>query len=212
MKLVFRKVNTELYRGSEDRFIQMLYPDRREKVEQLKYVSGKHVSIEAGLMLQEAVESELGLKPENIRIIRGKNGKPYIEGYEDFCFNLSHSGDYVALVYGDRQLGIDMEQLKQKNIRERDIKVAKRCFTETECAYVTGGDEESFFEIWTMKESYLKYTGQGISVPLNSFEVNPGEMAAYEIKEDGIRLKLPVRYDMRMRESCIITVCYGEDG
>ena len=113
---------------------------------------------------------------------------------------MSHSGNYVALAYGDCALGIDIEK-----IREKDSAVAKRCFTQEEYEYILKGfsnnsiklHEDSngmlkdinrrFFRIWTMKESYLKCTGTGISIPLNSFYVNP---ATLMVEDTGYRFQI----------------------
>ena len=89
---------------------------------------------------------------------------------ESFYTNLSHSGDYVVLAVGDSPGGIDVEY---KN--DKDFKVTKRMFTETEQSYILNGadiesSQQRFRDIWTINEAFLKCLGIGISVPLNTFE------------------------------------------
>jgi 4'-phosphopantetheinyl transferase len=205
IKLEIRRVDVEKYKGKEELYIDMLYPDRQEKVRKLVYDKSRYVSIEAGFLLQGMAESELGIKPADIRIIRGENGKPSLVGYPDFYFNISHSGEYVVMAYGNVPVGVDVEQL-----RDKETRVAKRCFTEEEFLYISHTDDkcgERFFEIWTMKESYLKLTGQGISVPLNSFYVNPEELSAYEKDENGKWKKLPVQFEFADLDGYVLCVC-----
>lgn len=176
--VAIRKVNQAYTEQNYERLLSELYPARREAVERFRNKQAAYVSVTAGLLLQETAERELGLKARELRIGTGQQGKPYIIGCEQFQYNLSHSGEYVVLAYGEERLGVDIEQ-----IRNKDIAVARRCFTEKEYDYVIHGDESCdseqadvqsrFSRVWTMKESYLKMTGEGISVPLNSFEVNP---------------------------------------
>ena len=168
VNLLIQKVDNEYLEKNYESVVSGLYPERREKIRQLKYKSSAYVSVTAGLMLQSVLKQELGLRAEDICLARGEKGKPYIDGAEHFFFNLSHSGECVVLAYSDTEVGVDVEQL-----RDIDIKVAKRCFCTEEYELVRTADnrEESFYDIWTRKESYLKLTGQGISVPLNSFYV-----------------------------------------
>lgn len=35
---------------------------------------------------------------------------------------------------------------------------------------------ERFYNIWTKKDSYVKYIGKGLTIPLNSFDVLSGEL------------------------------------
>ena len=161
------QVNQEYIEQHFDELVERLYPERKSRVLAFKRREPAYTSVVAGLLLQMVVKQELGIEPESLVLFKNQNGKPSVSGYPEFFFNLSHSGDYVVLAYGSEPVGIDIEQIREKNRQ-----VAKRCFTQKEYEYACL-DASHFFEIWTMKESYLKLTGQGISVPLDSFEVNP---------------------------------------
>ena len=55
------------------------------------------------------------------------------------------------------------------------MEVARRFFhpAEIQCLQNLAGDaqDELFFRYWSVKESFLKYTGSGLSSPLSGFEV-----------------------------------------
>lgn len=94
------------------------------------------------------------------------HGKPYFENISNFHFNISHSGDILAIAISDREVGIDIEKL-----RNPDLRIAKR-FCDDEQAYISKADSKNrFFEVWTKKEAYLKYKGTGLSGGLNTFSV-----------------------------------------
>ncbi len=170
------QVNQEYIEQHFDELVERLYPERKSRVLAFRRKEPAYVSVVAGLLLQELVEKQLGIHPDELVLEKNENGKPWIKDHPEFYFNISHAGDYVVLAYGDVPLGVDIEQIRGKD----NLRVAGRCFTEREYAYVSGQKEaddslsaERFFYLWTMKESYLKLTGDGISVPLNSFEVDP---------------------------------------
>lgn len=106
--------------------------------------------------------------------LKSEDGKPYIKNLPDFHFNISHSENAVAVAISDSEVGIDCEKL-----RNADLRVAKRRFTEKEYAYIIKDSSETdlrFFEIWTKKEAYLKFCGKGLTMPLNSFDVTDGSL------------------------------------
>ena len=119
----------------------------------------------------------------------GREGKAFIVGVENVFFNISHSGDYVVCSVSDREIGIDIE----KRAKAR-MEVAGRFFHEEEMAILKTleGDKQDqlFFNYWSVKESFLKYIGTGLTRPLNSFVVRfAGEnISLYE----GVN-KLPLR-------------------
>ena len=171
-EIIIKKVDIQYIKEHFTDLLAMLYPERRERVKAFRREEPAYVSMTAGLLLQELVQNRLGISPSELELEKSECGKPSVKGHSDFYFNLSHAGDYVVLGHGDAPIGVDIERIREKN-----EKVAKRCFTEQEYAYVLGGDEDTqrsrFYRFWTMKEAYLKLTGQGISVPLNSFEIDP---------------------------------------
>ena len=103
-------------------------------------------------------------------LTKTSSGKPYLKEHESLHFNISHSGRWVVIAWGDSPLGIDVEQLQMDGGKET---IARRYFRSDEQAYVFSAQGEDrakrFFRVWTMKESYLKYLGTGIDRPLNSF-------------------------------------------
>ncbi|SFI31708.1 MULTISPECIES: 4'-phosphopantetheinyl transferase superfamily protein [unclassified Bacillus (in: firmicutes)] len=98
-------------------------------------------------------------------------GKPYLKNHPTISFNLSHSGDFVVCVFDNHPVGIDIEKIK---IIEY-ISLAKKFFTKKEYNYIMKGDFrqqlDKFYDIWTLKESFIKCCGKGLSLPLNSFSV-----------------------------------------
>ncbi len=163
MKVKLLKVTQKLIDNYEA-LLEELPFDRREKTEKIKN-NEKYRSLAAGLLLSCCMK-EYGLDHKKCTLKYGENGKPYIEN-SDFHFNLSHSGDYAVIVYGDRECGIDI-QCRKAGVN----RVANRYFTEKEIEYIAK-NEDAFFDIWACKESYLKAIGKGLTKRLDSFECVP---------------------------------------
>ena len=89
----------------------------------------------------------------SVIIEKTENGKPYFKGEKDFFFNVSHSKNCVTVAFSDREIGIDIEKL-----REFDTRVANRYFNEEELCF-SNNDNKKCFEIWTKKESSIKEKG-----------------------------------------------------
>ena len=136
---------------------------RREKIDRLKSVPDKHRSLAVGALLMYA------LKNENISLSTpvktDENGKPYLEGNPVF-FNLSHSGNRDMCVISDTRVGCDIEFMK----KQPNLRIAKRFFSEEE--YESIKEKGDFYKIWTLKESCVKLSGEGIKGIADSFSFN----------------------------------------
>lgn len=142
---------------------------RKRRADRYRQTENVLCCIGAGALLSFAVKQHLGL--ETFTLAEKPLGKPFIPEVPDFHFNLSHSGSWVVLAFGDSPVGIDVEKLEYTPGRQQ---VMRRFFTPEEQAYVQedpAEEGERFFRIWTAKESWLKYTGEGLTRPISSFSV-----------------------------------------
>lgn len=113
------------------------------------------------------------LDPSLCPIERTEKGKPYFPGRPDVCFSVSHSGDYWACAVAEQPLGLDLQ--KHKGGRLEDI--ARRFFHPQEASWLETNGMDRFYDVWASKESYVKWTGQGIDRHFDDFSV---------IGEDGL--------------------------
>lgn len=138
--------------------------DRREKTDKLIFRKDKMLSLAADALLKKAL-SDKGIKDFTLEY--GKNGKPYISD-KDIYFNLSHSENTVMCAVSDMEIGCDAEK-----VADIDLEIAKRFFHRAEyemLAECTDTEKcDMFFRLWTLKESFVKSTGLGMELPMNSF-------------------------------------------
>lgn len=143
--------------------------DRRKKILAYSRSESRIQSYGASLLLYRVLQ-EHGETMENI--FYGEHGKPLIDG---LFFNVSHSGERVMCAVSSEAVGCDIEKIKEgENLEQRLEKVAKRFFAEREVQKLEHASEEerktAFYQIWTMKESYVKMTGEGLTIPLDCIE------------------------------------------
>lgn len=91
-------------------------------------------------------------------------GKPKLANYPNLYFNLSHTEGLILLGVDTNPLGVDCEKRQE---RKRDA-VIKRCFGEEEKAFLAQSQDiqTDFLRLWTLKESYVKALGLGLSYPM----------------------------------------------
>ncbi len=122
--------------------------------------------------------------PQELRFGYGDKGKPYLtlEDRAVPCFNLSHSDELALIgVTLDEELGVDVELLRPM---PDALSIAQHFFSANEIADLSSVPEpriaQTFFNCWTRKEAYIKAVGDGLSAPLDAFDVTllPGHPAA----------------------------------
>ncbi len=151
---------------------------RRKKIQRFRFEPDKIRSLVAGVLLQEELDAYLANQDASCYELKeGEHGKPYLSDADDFHFSISHAGEYVVLVTDDQPIGIDVEKVQ---IRES---VARRFYSKREQEEIRvmqkadekqgGGNRAAiaFTKVWTGKEAYLKYTGNGITNALAEIEV-----------------------------------------
>lgn len=127
----------------------------------------------AGRLLARGLARAFGVRPDELVFERNSFGKPSLAGRRGVHFSVAHCPDAVAVAVADRPVGVDVER-----IRPRDRYVAARCLDASERERVEAASEpdREFFRYWTLKESYVKALGCGLTYPLRKarFAVTDG--------------------------------------
>ena len=102
---------------------------------------------------------ETGTAGHDTEIARTEKGKPYFTNLP-VQFSVSHTGNVWAclMTAGTDPVGLDIQQVREYNFG----RIAAKYYTESEQQHISDKGAEGFFGIWTRKEAFAKYTGQGI--------------------------------------------------
>ena len=118
----------------------------------------------------------LNLPPESLEFAQTEYGKPFLTNPEaaGVLFNLSHSGEVAVIaVARQREVGVDVEFMRADFATNE---VAEHFFSVAEIYTLSGLDPhlrtQAFFNCWTRKEAYVKARGEGLSMPLDVFDVS----------------------------------------
>ncbi len=137
----------------------------------MKYAFSKdrNLSFAAGIALDRALK-EYRLREKDVIIEQNEFHKPYLKDYPEVHFNLSHSGKKAICAISDKEVGCDIEEIK-----DPVTEVISRCFSKEEQAYIEKSIDkrEAFYRIWVAKESFLKAIGTGINDDMTRFSTIP---------------------------------------
>lgn len=187
-------------------FSKVVSEERRMKANRYHFINDSKRSICAELLLQYSLFQLLG-RLVDMDIVYNEFGKPFVNNINGFSFNISHSGNWVAVAYGNTKVGIDIEKI------HRDQNIADRFFSEDEKKYIKKSTKRQqpirFTKIWTLKESYIKYLGTGFSTKLDSFSVNA--MKGVVTNQDGVIQKGVKLNSYLFDKEYYLSVCSTED-
>jgi 4'-phosphopantetheinyl transferase len=167
------------------RLAQTLSLDEQERAGRFRFERHRRRFIVARAVLRSILGRYLGLEPERLEFRYGGRGKPYLaDKFSQYAleFNLAHSHELALCAFTQgREIGIDLEHLR--SIADM-AQISARFFSARENATLSALPEDqrlrAFYDCWTRKEAFLKATGEGLTHPLDQFDVSlaPGEPAS----------------------------------
>jgi 4'-phosphopantetheinyl transferase len=157
-----------------DGCLRLLSDDEQARWGRFHFAEGRRRYLVAHALLRTVLSRYAGVEPRAWRFTANAYGRPRIALPRHLWrlrFNLSHTDGLVACaVTVGRPVGVDVEHTGRPG---RLAEVAERFFAPGERASLLALPERAwrdrFFEYWTLKESYIKARGRGLSIPLDEF-------------------------------------------
>ena len=132
-------------------------------------------------------------------ILKSPLGKPKLKGADQIRISISHCQGAVAVILSDHEVGIDVERIRpyEKEAARRILTFEEKVLLEKE----NRNQEILFFRYLTLKESYIKALGAGLTYPMKSI--------CFQLEENCIRSNKPWAdfHSILNCEEFIISVC-----
>jgi len=152
----------------------MLGDSERTQQQRFHFEKHRHQYLVTRALLRTVLSHyEPSISPAEWQFQKNEYGKPFLTNpiTKRLKFNLSHTDRLVALaVTLDKEVGVDVENLSRSNSTSE---IAERFFSPSETKALlelpSHQHRDRFFDLWTLKEAYIKACGMGLSIPLNHF-------------------------------------------
>ncbi|HTC69765.1 MAG TPA: 4'-phosphopantetheinyl transferase superfamily protein [Acidothermaceae bacterium] len=158
-----------------DALIHRLPEPERRRASGLRLESRRRSFVLGRILLRLTVARRTGVRPDEVVLEIEPSGRPVLAApLNGFSVSISHSGGYVVVGVANRNIGVDVERLRQS---VRFPQVAARVCSPRELRRIGRLDgqakERAFLTVWSRKEAYGKAIGRGIAFPMRSVTVGP---------------------------------------
>lgn len=158
----------------EARYVALLNPSELQQRDRFRFDVLKRRYLLTRTLVRTVLSRHAPLAPGDWVFESNAHGRPRIAQpplqAQDLNFNLSHTEAMVVLAIArGREIGVDVECTRH----HAPLEVAQRFFSPPEAAALAALPEAQrvarFWDLWTLKESYIKARGLGLSLPLDGF-------------------------------------------
>jgi len=163
----------------------LLSPEEQARWQRLRFDKHRRESLTTRALARTALSHYHPIPPKEWSFTANAHGKPVAEPECSLRFNLSNSvGLVVCLIANQAEVGVDVEAFTRAS---EILKLAPDVFSPAEQAQLSAlrGVEklDRALSLWTLKESYIKARGLGLSLPLKAFSFLFGG-------DEGVRLEV----------------------
>lgn len=158
-EIIIFKIETELAQHELESLMDFISLNKQKRIKQLHSIQNVRNSLLGDALARTMICRVTGLSNEQLEFTTNAYGKPLFVNNPNIHFNISHSGNFITCALDDEPVGIDIER-----IRPIELRIAERFFLAEEKKYVMEKDSNNrFFEVWTKKESRIKWEGKGLN-------------------------------------------------
>jgi 4'-phosphopantetheinyl transferase len=157
-----------------ERYRSILSDEERSKEKHFYFLKDRRRYLITRAMVRTVLSRYKEIEPNQWKFSKNAYGRPEIAGNHEtgnISFNISHTQSLIVLgVSNESALGIDIENF---HIRKAPLELASHYFHPSEATTIYKSSAEvqdqRFFQFWTLKESYVKTRGRGLSIPFEQF-------------------------------------------
>lgn len=155
-------------------------PDEAARQARFLFERHRHQFLVARALVRSTLSRYAAVEPAKWRFTHNHWGRPDLDpehGLGDLRFNLSHTDGLVAVAVARGELGVDVEDTWRRSHTDQ---IAEHFFAPAEVAALRALPQSRqhgrFFELWTLKEAYIKARGMGLAISLHHFAyaLDPG--------------------------------------
>ena len=165
------KITKQIEKSVFNRCLAYLHKDKQVKIMKFYKYEDAQRSLISDILIRTLICEKTQISNKDIIFDTNEYGKPFLKKFSNFKFNISHSCEWIVCAIYNHSVGIDIEK-----IAPIDFDVAKQFYSKTEYNALLSKDPGEaisfFYDIWTLKESYIKAAGKGLSIPLDSFSIS----------------------------------------
>jgi 4'-phosphopantetheinyl transferase len=165
--ILYTSINKDNHKRLIDDFLPKCSIEFQDKIRRYRRWQDAQLSLLGRVLLAKGVE-QMNCTFDESELKYTSFNKPYFVN-NGIHFNISHSGEVAicALTHlGD--VGIDIEKTEATKVLDFKSQMTSN---EWELVNESKDSKLSFFNYWTQKEAVIKAHGNGLSIPLKSFEV-----------------------------------------
>jgi 4'-phosphopantetheinyl transferase len=168
-------------------YARILSEDERQRQSRFHFARDRHRYLVTHALLRLVLSRYAAVAPADWTFTTNQYGRPEVANdlpdARRIRFNISHTNSLIAIaVTLDRAVGVDTENVVA---HPAPVEIADRFFASGEVAALRALPQQQqqhrFFEHWTLKESYIKARGMGLSLPLDKFGFQLSESGRIEL-------------------------------
>lgn len=154
-------------------YARWMNPEEAGRQARFLFERHRHQFLVARALVRTTLSRYGDLPPSAWRFVNNAYGRPDVDpahGLGDLRFNLSHTDGLVAVAVARGEVGVDVEDTWRRSHTDQ---IAEHFFAPTEVAGLRALPQAHqhgrFFELWTLKEAYIKARGMGLAISLHHF-------------------------------------------
>ena len=157
--------------------------EKRIKINKIINKKRRKLAIISEVILMELLNKN-NLKYNRLIYKYNSNGKEYIDG---IYYSKSYSFDCVIVGTSKNEIGLDIEKIRKVN-----KKTIYQFANEKEIEFINNSNNyyESFFKIFTLKESYIKMKGLNLSYIKNIDTYNLKDCDIIQFEKNGYYISI----------------------